>query len=121
LIVAGGVDGSCGLIFSQRTDVGFYKFELFEDYYRLFVVQAEGEPPILAEGNPDGLVNVGGVNRLRVIKQGERIRVFLNQALLGDVNDNSFPTGKVGVSTNSYLDDGGVEVHFDNFVIWELP
>ena len=29
-------------------------------------------------------------------------------------------TGKVGVSTNSYA-EGGVEIWFDNFVIWELP
>ena len=121
LVVTGGTDGSCGLVFGQKTDVGFYKFELFDDYYRLFVVQAEGDPPVLAEGNPEGIVRPGEVNRLRVVKQGDRIRLYLNAVQLADVSDSTFPTGKVGVSTNSYLEQGGVEVHIDNFVIWELP
>jgi hypothetical protein len=120
-VATGGADGSCGLVFGQKPDVGFYKFELFEDYYRLFIVQAEGDPPILTEGNPEGLVRPGDWNRLRVIKQGDRIRIYLNEAPLADVSDPTFPTGKVGVSTNSYLESTGVEVHFDNFVIWELP
>jgi len=120
LVVAGGTDGSCGLVFGQKTEVGFYKFELFEDYYRLFVVQAEGDPPVLAEGNPEGIVRPGEVNRLRVVKQGERIRLYVNGVQLADVSDSTFPTGKVGITTNSYLEAGGVEVHFDNFIIWEL-
>ena len=120
LVVVGGTDASCGLVFGQKNDVGFYKFELFEDYYRLFVVQAEGDPPVLAEGNPEGIVRPGEVNRLRVVKQGERIRLYLNGVQLADVSDSTFPTGKVGITTNSYLEAGGVEVHFDNFIIWEL-
>lgn len=120
-VLTGGADGSCGLVFGQKPDVGFYKFELFEDYYRLFRVQAEGDPPILAEGNPEGLVRPADWNRLRVVKQGDRMRVFLNETLVADVSDPTFPTGKVGVSTNSYLEGEGVEVHFDNFIIWELP
>ena len=42
-------------------------------------------------------------------------------ALLADVADPTHPVGKVGVSSNSYLEGPGVELHFDNFIIWELP
>jgi hypothetical protein len=120
-VAMGGADGSCGLVFGQQADAGFYKFELFEDYYRLFIVQPEGEPPILAEGNPAEIMRPGDWNRVRVVRQGDRIRVAVNGFPVADVDDLTFPIGKVGVSTNSYKDGPGVEVQFDNITIWELP
>ncbi|NNJ11934.1 zinc-ribbon domain-containing protein [Chloroflexales bacterium ZM16-3] len=121
LVYQGGTDGSCSLVFAQKTDVGFYKFELFDDYYRLFVVSSGSDPVDLAEGDPAGIVNPSNVNSLRVIKQGDQIQLFLNGTLLDIVSDSTYQIGKVGVSTNSYNESGGVEVWFDNFVIWELP
>lgn len=117
----GGGDGSCSLVFGQKNEVGFYKYELFNDYYRLFIVSAEGDPVDIAEGDPTGAVIPDGVNRLRVIKRGDEIRIYLNEVLLDTVSDSTYPTGKIGVSTNSYNEQGGVEVWFDNFTIWELP
>jgi hypothetical protein len=120
IVVAGGTDGSCSLVFGQRPDIGFYKFELFDDYYRLFVVRVEGDPPILAEGSPEELVRPGDWNRLRVIKQGDRIRLYINDIQVADVSDATYPTGKIGISTNSYNEAGGVEIWFDNFSVVEL-
>ncbi len=119
-IARGGGDGSCGLIFAQQRNVGFYKFEFFIDYYRLSIILAEGEPVILAEGDPRRITTVGDQNRLRVIRQGERIRLFINDALAADLRDNTLGAGRVGVSTACYNAEGGVEVHFDNFGIWSL-
>jgi hypothetical protein len=121
LVHQGGTDGSCGLVFSQKKKVGYYKFEVFDNYYRLFVVHPEGDPTTLAEGDPVGIVKPGDVNRLRVIKQGDQISIFLNGTPLKTLSDSTYTTGKVGVSTDSYKKDGGVEIWFDNFVIWELP
>ncbi len=117
----GGGDASCGLVFGWQEDAGYYKYELFEDYYRLFIVFADGEPEILAEGDPTGAVRPGEPNRMRVARRGEDVAIYVNGALLDRVADLSFPTGKVGLASNSYLDEGGVELWFDNFVIWELP
>lgn len=119
-IARGGGDGSCGLIFAQQRNVGFYKFEFFIDYYRLSIILTEGEPVILAEGDPRRITTVADQNRLRVIRQGERIRLFINDALAADLHDNTLGAGRVGVSTACYNAEGGVEVHFDNFGIWSL-
>ncbi len=119
-IVRGGGNGSCGLIFAERRNVGFYKFEFFIDYYRLSTITAEGEPVVLAEGDPRRLTRIGEQNRLRVIRQGDRIRLFVNGALAADLRDATFGAGRVGVSTACYREEGGVEVHFDNFGIWSL-
>ncbi len=120
-IARGGGDGSCALVFAHQKDVGFYKFELFIDYYRLSVIAAAGDPVVLAEGDPRQLTTVDTFNRLRVIRQGERIRVFINDVLVAEVNDTTYPSGRIGVSTACYRTEGGVEVQFDNFAIWSLP
>ncbi|MCX7859492.1 MAG: zinc-ribbon domain-containing protein [Chloroflexus sp.] len=120
-IARGGGDGSCSLVFSHNNNVGFYKFEFFIDYYRLFIVPAEGDLTTLVEGDPRLFTTIGDVNRLRVIKQGDRIRLFINGVLVDDLRDATYPTGRIGVSTTCYREEGGVEVHFDNFGIWSLP
>lgn len=120
LVYQGGTDGSCGLVFSQKTDVGFYKFEVFEDYYRLFIVAKDKDAQLLAEGNPGDLITLGTPYKLRVIKRGDEIRLFINGVALDTVRDSTFPSGKVGVTTNSYKPASPIEVWFDNFTIWEL-
>ncbi len=120
LVRQGGTDGSCGLVFDQKKGVGYYKFEIFDNYYRLFVTHPTGDPTTLAEGDPAGSVRPGDVNRLRVIRQGDQIRIFLNGTPLKTVSDSTYMQGKIGISTDSYK-KGGVEIWFDNFVIWELP
>lgn len=120
LVRQGGGDGSCSLVFGAQEDGGLYKFELFDDYYRLYVVQAEGDPVLLLEGSPEGIVRPGEPNRLRVVRRGDDIAGYVNGVPVGEAADLTYLTGKVGVSTNSYA-EGGVEIWFDNFVIWELP
>lgn len=120
-IVAGGSDASCGLIFGQREDIGYYKYEIFADYFRLFVIRAVGEPRTLAEGNPAEFWRSGEANRLRAVREGDQLRIFLNGFLLGEAEDATYPEGKIGVTTSSYADAGGAVLWFDDFVIWELP
>jgi hypothetical protein len=121
LIVQGGPDGSCGLIFGQRPDEGFFEFEVFEDYYRVTLYQFGGEPLTLIEGDPTGIITPGETFRLQIIRRDSEIRAAINNILVGTANNDTFPTGKIGISTNSYLDEGGVEIWFDNFTIWQLP
>ncbi|MBP1464788.1 hypothetical protein EYB53_003595 [Candidatus Chloroploca sp. M-50] len=114
--------GSCSLIFGHQGELGFYKYELFEDYYRLFIIQSNAEPGILAEGDPSSVINPPGeLNQLRIIREGNLIQIELNNVMLARVNDNTYPGGKVGVSTNSYSDVDKVEVWLDRFAIWSLP
>ena len=121
LVYRGGIDGGCGIVFDEKKDVGYYKFEVFDNYYWLLAIYPEGDPTILAEGDPTGIVKPSDVNRVRVIKQGDQIRIALNGIPLKTVKDSTYQTGKVGVSTKSENEKGGVEVWFDNFTIWEIP
>jgi hypothetical protein len=120
-VVAGGGDASCGLIFGQNQDVGFYEFEVFEDYYRVTAYTSGQEPQTLLEGDPAGIIASGETIRLQMVRRGSELRAAINGVVVGRVNDTTFSTGKVGLSTNSYLEEGGVEIWLDNLTIWELP
>jgi hypothetical protein len=121
LIYRGGLDGSCGLVFGQQNDIGFYKYEMFDNYYRLFYTSPDAEPTLLLEGEPTGVIRPGEPNQLRVARQGPRIILYLNDVRLAETSDSTYLNGKIGISTNSYLEEGGIEIWFDNFTIWELP
>lgn len=116
LVVAGGGNASCGIVFAQVPDVGFYEFEVFEDYYRLNLIADDLTE--LVSGDPTDIIAPGQPFNLRVVREGSRIRLWINQVLVGDLDDATFGSGKVGVSTNSYDEAGGVEVNFDNIAIW---
>jgi hypothetical protein len=120
-VAAGGTDGSCGLIFGQRDDVGYFAFNVYPDYYSLSNAPAGGEVSVLLEGDPAEFYRTDDWNQLRVIRQGEQIRIFLNDILLGSATDASLPTGRVGLSSGSFNEAGGVEIWLDNFVIGRLP
>jgi hypothetical protein len=119
-VLAKAGDGSCALIFGQANEVGFYKFEVFADYYRLAVIADGSEPLILAEGRPAPGFEVSEPFSLRVVRRNSAIRIALDDQPLASINDDTFVSGKVGVSTSSYSEAGEVEVHFDNFTIWTL-
>lgn len=120
VVVKGEGDGSCGIVFGQKPDKGQYEFEVFNDYYRLNL-NIDGEWQTLVEGDPAGVVKPNETNRLRVVRINNEARLYINDQMVASDVDKAFPSGRIGVSTNSYRDEGGVEVWFDNFTIWELP
>jgi hypothetical protein len=120
-IEKGGVDGACGIIFAETEGVGYYRFQVYEDYYSLYKIEPDKDSPPLLEGDPSDQINKGDWNHMRVMRRGDEISIYLNEELLGTFNDSSFGTGHVGVSTASFAEAGDVEVWFDNFTIWELP
>jgi hypothetical protein len=120
LIVTGGEEGSCGLVFAQEDDVGQYEFEVFTDSYRLNVLE-EDEWQTLLEDDLAGIVRPGEVNSLRVIRKDNDIHMYLNNQFLDSSSDSTYTSGNIGLSTNSYQVEGGIEIWFDNFTIWELP
>lgn len=119
-VVRGVADASCGIVFAQQPDIGYYQYELFNDYFRLGRYYL-GEWELLVEGNPQAALQPGAANRLRVERSGGLTRLFLNDQYLGSSADTAMPTGRVGIASGAYNPQGGVEVWFDNFTIWELP
>lgn len=121
VVIKGDLNGSCGIVFAHNRGVGMYKYEVFNDYYRLSLVQTDKDVELLLEGDPKGIVKPNNTNRLKVIRHNGQVQLFLNDRLLDSDDDITFTSGKIGISTSSYDETNAVEVWFDNFFIWELP
>ena len=58
-----------------------------------------------------------GRNRLRVVCEGPRIAVFVNDRHLRTVVDETLPEGRVGLCASLGKDAEPIEVAFDNVVV----
>ncbi|NEO53527.1 MAG: PDZ domain-containing protein [Okeania sp. SIO3B5] len=66
----------------------------------------------------DNSINQGnGLNRLRVVTEGNLITGFINGKEVGNFKDNSYKSGNIGVYSESGKQGNGVAVNFDNIKV----
>ena len=120
-LIAGEADASCGLVFAHSREIGFYKFEVFQDYVRLFrYEESKGEPEVLFEQNLALPLTPEDAVRLQVIREGTWIRFAINEERLGEIEDATLGEGAVGISTASYRNEGDVEIWFERLAIYRV-
>lgn len=117
----GGPDNNAyGLIFRYGLDSSdFYVFAVSGDgYYALYLDGVEREAPqMIVEWTENAAVRQGNTgNHLKVSAVGSNITFYVNDQLLGEVQDTSLTTGTVGFYVGS-VDDGDVHILFDNLLV----
>lgn len=65
-------------------------------------------------------IKLEDVNRLAVLVENSRIKLFLNSSLVGEYRDPSFTGGKVALAVGAYS-GGSMVVDFDNFELRPRP
>lgn len=71
------------------------------------------EPEMIVDWTQSTAIKQGAqTNHLKVIAVGSSIKYFVNDQLLGEVQDSRLPTGTIRFS--GALDEGGAHVSFDN-------
>jgi hypothetical protein len=118
--VSGPDNNIYGVIFRYGLDAKeFYTFLISGDGFYVFTVDGvdREEPEILVDWIESSAINKGAqTNRIKVIAVGGNMKYYVNDQLLGEVQDTRFTTGTVGFFTGS-LEEGGVQVSFDNLKI----
>jgi hypothetical protein len=125
-LVGGSRDNHFGLICRYRNDENFYYLAISSDgYHAIFRRVDGGDLEFLSR--EAGMVRSpaidtaeGGVNHLVAICEGQEISLFVNDEHLETVIDETLPRGGVGLGVGSGPtsgDEGGVRVHFDNFLV----
>ncbi len=118
--VSGPDNNSYGVIFRYGLEAKeFYTFLISGDGFYVFTVDGadRDEPELLVDWTESSAINKGAqTNHIKIAAVGENMKYYVNDQFLGEVQDTRFGTGVVGFFTGS-LDEGGVQVSFDNLVI----
>ena len=118
--VGGPDNNTYGVIFRYGLDAKeFYTFLISGDGFYVFTVDGaeREEPEILVDWTESSAIKQGAqTNRIKITAVGGNMKYYVNDQFLGEVQDARFSTGIVGFFVGS-LDEGGVQVSFDNLVI----
>jgi len=99
----------------------FYAFLISGDGYHAFTVDGvnHSDPEFLADWTESSAINKGAqTNRLKVVAVGTSMKYYVNDQLLGEVQDARFGTGTLGFFAGT-VDEGNLQVAFDNLRVSE--
>lgn len=117
--VGGDDNNDFGLICRYQDGANFYFFVISSDGYYGVGKFVEGEQKLIgSESMPaSDKVNQGNAtNHLRADCVGNKLRLYVNDELLTEVEDSEFTSGDVGLLAGSF-DQPGTDIHFDNFSV----
>ena len=118
---AGAPDSSYGILFRVQDSERFYRFSITAN--GLYVIErhdADGTwTRLIPEWLPSDAINQGlnVANRLKVIANGPEITVYVNDILLQQVSDSTYPTGNIALSAGTF-GNGSLQVSFDDLVVY---
>jgi hypothetical protein len=116
----GAEDPSCGLGFGPDGD-NLYWFEVspFDQTFALFLLEDGSWQDKLVDWTVSRNIDPTGSNYLSMERVGGVVSVYVNGVLVGQVNSDRFPTGRVGIGGSTY-EQGGATVCLDNLRVWRL-
>jgi len=114
----GGPDNNAyGLLFRYQDRDRFYMFLISGDGGYLIAKQLPQGGVILQEWTVSPYINKdASINHLKVMAQGPRMAMFINDEHIATVTDDSLAKGQIGLIVGA-LDEPNVHVSFDNLVV----
>lgn len=113
----------CGLAFRSLED-GHYFFGVTGEGALQLDLHHRDETHILHECAPfTAFARLGTINRLSVLAEGSHFRLFVNDVLVAEADDDTLPAGQVGLGTYNQNSPGAGRpmCEFDNFEVRVPP
>lgn len=109
--------GMYGLYLREKGDVEMYTFLIDDEENFSFFLLKDGEWKPLIDWEENPYVDMDGWNRMAVQATGSHFRLFFNDNLLAEVDDDSLSSGRSGLINMAF--DAGEKFHiqFDDFEI----
>jgi len=115
---AGPNNNGYGILFRFQDRDNFYRFDISGDGFFLLSKFQDGEWVTLIPWTASSAVNVGqGANRLIVEAVGGEIRVYANDTLLAEVEDDAFTEGNFGFFASTFSEPN-LTISFDDIILW---
>ncbi|HEY3310190.1 MAG TPA: hypothetical protein VGK00_01000, partial [Anaerolineales bacterium] len=119
--VSGPPANRMGVICRLKDDKNFYFFAISSDGYYGIGKTKDGQTSLIS-GNDmqpsDSILKGNQINRIRADCIGNLLILYVNDVLVTSAKDDDFTSGDVGVLAGSF-DHPGVDVYFDNFVVYK--
>jgi hypothetical protein len=110
------VDGAYGLIFRYQDVSNFYYFMVDDTGYFVLGKRLGGEWVDLIDWTYSDVILTGEeFNNLGIMATGTELVAFINLNVVGEVIDDSFSSGSVGLIAQSVSDQGEMHAEFDTF------
>lgn len=120
VLLDGPTNDNFGVICRYQDDENFYGFLVSHDgYFGIFKKQAGSIVMANASGDLQfsEIIRQGGnVNHISAVCHGSRLKLSVNEAVLAEVEDETFTSGKIGLFAGAY-EHPDVEVLFDNLLV----
>jgi hypothetical protein len=111
-----GVEGAYGIVFRLQDVNNFYYFLVDDSGYFTLGKRLEGEwIPLIDWTVSDAILSGDAFNSLGVVINGDELVVYVNLELVGQVVDDTFANGGVGVAAQSIETTGEMHAIFDVF------
>ena len=115
---AGPNNNGYGILFRFQDRNNFYRFDISGDGFFLLSKFHNGEWVTLVPWTASSAINVGQAsNRLMVEAVGSRIRIFANDTLLAEVEDDTFSHGNFGFFASTFSEPN-LTISYDDIKLW---
>lgn len=115
-VISATGEGDYGLICRYVDENNFYAFEVSEDGYFIIWKQMDGEMVTLYDWQTSDAIPSNGKMTINAGCIGNHLIMGVNDALLANITDDSFSTGKAGIIVGT-LEKAGLKVGYDNFTV----
>ncbi len=120
-LLSGSSQSSYGVLFRMQGPQQFYRFEITTDGMYVIERHDRGGSRLMFAGDwrDSSSINQGPnvINRLGVRAQGSNISVYVNDTLLAEVMDGTYPSGNIALDGGTF-ETAPVQIAFDNLAIY---
>ncbi len=120
-MVGGPTNNEFGIVFRHQDSDNFYTFMASSDgYYALRTLVDNEWTDLIGWTATDAIdLSEGASNLLGLYADGSSLVLLINDVVVDQFDDGTFASGGIGLSAGSY-DEGGVQIAFDDFAMWDL-
>jgi hypothetical protein len=120
----GGSDNNYfGVICRYQNPDNYYMFLITSDGLSGIVMLKNGTPQMISPGahflKMDGIKKASATNHIRVDCIGDALTLYANDKQVSATYDHTFIGGDVGLVARSSLLEAGVDIQFDNLVVYD--
>jgi len=119
-LVEGDPYNDAGLLFRFQDADNYYEMDINGEGSFAVGKEVNDEWTQIVDWTSDPAVSgFGRVNRVRLVAEGDQFTLYVNDAFLVDLTDDSFASGGIGPVVTAY-DEPPARATFDNITMWDI-